>query len=356
MDRLQPEYKVCVRCFTFNQSKYITDAMNGFTIQETNFPFVCCIVDDASVDGEQNVIRDYVREHFDMSGSSVAYEKETKYAHIIYAQHQMNKNCFFAVLLLKENHFSQKKSKLPYLREWRNNVLYEALCEGDDCWIDSSKLQLQIDILDNNENVSMVHCDYTVVDKDSKDLYSPYFDWMRKRAKTGYVFHRLIRGNYIQTLTCCFRMNMHSNDIYKYAPAHYDYTLFLSMASLGRIVYVDRIVGRYRRLPTGAIGCSALKYVDYGRQVSLYFSKQYLDGKIKFSSTLISLCTYIEIVCKLLSVFRKKEYRKQVYEIINHHIMLLAFLLPASLLQIYRSVKWEIYTDNHKNDDSWKKQ
>ena len=34
------EYKVMVRCATYNQSKYIWDALNGFAIQETDFPFM----------------------------------------------------------------------------------------------------------------------------------------------------------------------------------------------------------------------------------------------------------------------------------------------------------------------------
>ena len=57
-----PKFKVTVSCMTYNQSKYITDAMNGFTMQQTDFPFVCTIVDDASTDGEQQVIKQYVEE------------------------------------------------------------------------------------------------------------------------------------------------------------------------------------------------------------------------------------------------------------------------------------------------------
>ena len=106
-----PQFKVRVDCMTFNHSKYIKDAMNGFTMQQTDFPFVCTIVDDASTDGEQDVIRKYVEEHFDLSIDGVSYERETDYAHIIYAQHKTNKNCFFVVLFLKENHYSQNKDK-----------------------------------------------------------------------------------------------------------------------------------------------------------------------------------------------------------------------------------------------------
>ena len=131
-----PKFKVTVSCMTYNQSKYITDAMNGFTMQQTDFPFVCTIVDDASTDGEQEVIRKYVEENFDFSEGSAAYSKETDYAFITYAQHKTNKNCYFAVLYLKENHYSQNKDKSPYLKEWRDGVEYMAICEEDDYWID----------------------------------------------------------------------------------------------------------------------------------------------------------------------------------------------------------------------------
>ena len=106
-----PKFKVSVRCFTFNQAKYIEDTMNGFVMQQTDFPFVCCIVDDASTDGEQDVIKKYMDMHFDYSPNSVSFEKETDYAYIHYAQHKENKNCYFAVLFLKENHYSKKMGK-----------------------------------------------------------------------------------------------------------------------------------------------------------------------------------------------------------------------------------------------------
>lgn len=149
-----PKFKVCVRCFTFNHSKYITNAMNGFVMQQTDFPYVCCIVDDASTDGEQEVIRKYVSDNFDLSEGSCHFERETDYAFITYAQHKTNKNCYFAVLYLKKNHYSIKKPKKPYLAEWQDGCEYYALCEGDDYWIKPYKLKKQVDILDNNGTLS----------------------------------------------------------------------------------------------------------------------------------------------------------------------------------------------------------
>lgn len=163
-----PKFKVCCRCLTFNQAKYITDAMNGFTMQQTSFPFVCTIVDDASTDGEQEVIKQYVEDNFDFSEGSAAFNKETDYAHITYAQHNTNKNCYFAVLYLKENHYSQRKSKMGYLSEWRDMCEYEALCEGDDYWIDSSKLQCQNDALDKNPECTIAYCRVSVISTETK--------------------------------------------------------------------------------------------------------------------------------------------------------------------------------------------
>lgn len=147
-------FVVRVSCMTYNHASFIIDAMNGFVMQVTKFPFVCTIVDDASTDGEQKVIREYVIENFDIMDYSVSYDKVTDYGHVTFAQHKTNKNCFFAVICLKENHYSQRKSKDSYLTEWMDTK-YIALCEGDDYWTDPLKLQKQVGFMDEHEDCSM---------------------------------------------------------------------------------------------------------------------------------------------------------------------------------------------------------
>lgn len=139
-------YLVGVRCMTYNQSSYITDALDGFVMQQTRFPYVCLIFDDASTDGEQEVIRTYLDEHFDRQDES-AFEKETDYGQVLFSRHKSNRNCYFAVFLLKENHYSQRKDKLAYYRGWLD-FDYFALCEGDDYWTDPFKLQKQLDYME----------------------------------------------------------------------------------------------------------------------------------------------------------------------------------------------------------------
>lgn len=150
-----PDFLVYIDCITYNHASYIEDAMNGFCMQETTFPFVAAIIDDASTDGEQNVIKRYLEENFDFSEKAVARKWETDDAYFIYAQHKTNKNCYFAVVLLKYNFYQLKKDKTPLISEWRNIAKYVAFCEGDDYWTKKEKLQTQVDFLEQNLNYSM---------------------------------------------------------------------------------------------------------------------------------------------------------------------------------------------------------
>lgn len=149
-------FGVCVKCFTFNHAPYIKDAMNGFTMQQTDFPFVCTIVDDASTDDEPEVIRKYLQESFDLEDKSVCRNEESDDYVMIFARHKDNHNCYFAVYFLKYNHYSIKKNKMPYITEW-TNTKYIALCEGDDYWIDPYKLQKQYEFLESHSEYGLVY-------------------------------------------------------------------------------------------------------------------------------------------------------------------------------------------------------
>ena len=247
-----PEFKVYCRCFTFNQSKYITDTMNGFTMQQTSFPFVCTIVDDASTDGEQEVIRKYVEDNFDLSEGSVAYNKETDYAYVTYAQHKTNKNCYFVVLYLKENHYSQRKPKMGYLSEWQDICEYEAPCEGDDYWIDKDKLQKQVEVMDNNPNVSLVHTDFYFLEEDtSKMVESKTLQCSSKQD----ILINIINGNRyrIQTMTTLFRGKDHEkiiqSDDFLYKSRYFlmgDTQLWTGLLEIGDIYCIHTPTSVYR--------------------------------------------------------------------------------------------------------------
>ena len=147
----QKYYKVIVKTITFNHSKYIQDTMNGVAMQITNFPFVNIVLEDHSTDGEQDVIKLWLERECDMS---LAEHYDIPTAEVIIVPHKSNRNCTFAVYFHKVNLFRQMEKREAQLYPWRYNSEYEALCEGDDYWTDSLKLQKQVDFLDANPDYS----------------------------------------------------------------------------------------------------------------------------------------------------------------------------------------------------------
>ena len=151
---LQQRFKVLVRCFTYNQSKYIVETLNGFAIQTTNFPFVCLVMDDASTDGEQDVIKTWMEKECDMARAEFL---DIPSSIVILVPHYVNTSCIFAFYMLKKNLHNVESQKMELVNSWRERSEYEALCEGDDYWIDSMKLQKQVDFLEDNQDYGMCY-------------------------------------------------------------------------------------------------------------------------------------------------------------------------------------------------------
>ena len=57
---------VIVWCLTYNQKEYIKNALDGFIMQETTFPFEVIVHDDASTDGTTDIIKEYAKNYPDI--------------------------------------------------------------------------------------------------------------------------------------------------------------------------------------------------------------------------------------------------------------------------------------------------
>lgn len=125
--------QVSVKCITFNQAKFISNAIDSFLSQITTFPFEIVIHDDCSTDGTQEVLKKY----------------QKRYPNII------------TVLFEEENQYSKGNSINEIMKPYLNGT-YIALCEGDDCWCDSFKLQKQYEFMIKNPDCSLC-CHNTVI-------------------------------------------------------------------------------------------------------------------------------------------------------------------------------------------------
>lgn len=116
------EILVSICCITYNHEKYIRDAIEGFLMQKTDFPFEVLIHDDASTDGTADIIREY----------------ETKYPDIIKPIYQTENQYSKGIKISATYNYPRAKGK------------YIALCEGDDYWTDPLKLQIQVNVLEKH--------------------------------------------------------------------------------------------------------------------------------------------------------------------------------------------------------------
>ena len=273
----RPPYKVFVWCNTYNQASYIKDTMDGFCIQQTNFPFVCMIMDDASTDGEPEVIKQYLHDYFD-----IEWTKETDDYHLTLARHKENKNCYFAVYLLKYNHYSIKKLRLRYYKELADDIDYVALCEGDDYWTDAHKLQKQADALDANPQATLVYTNFQAIDAEGNPIIRPFIKDFPKRSHSGDNLPTLLRyGNYIMVLTSMYRYKVFESESLTNCPVRMDFNTTMSAALMGDFIWLPEQTGCYRILESGITRTGHRKGVTWAQNIYRYYAGLVMNGQCK---------------------------------------------------------------------------
>lgn len=247
-------FTVCIRSYTYNHARYLKNTMDGFVKQETNFPFVAIIIDDASTDNAAQILTNYFNSSFDTGNSSVAYRAEEEYGTVLFAQHLTNKNCYFAIVLLKENHYRQRKSKGQYLSHWRENSEFIAICEGDDYWIDPHKLQKQVDILNEDPELMAVVTNSMIVDSEGKTLSNCMENIVPGNRDGRYSLHDYLKNvHHYPTATVLYRNNHYSEvrKMIRHTKNKYlgDWTLWAILHSFGDFYYLNAVTSAYRINP-----------------------------------------------------------------------------------------------------------
>lgn len=240
MDANDSCFKVCVKCWTYNHAPYITDALDGFVNQRTDFPYVCIIVDDASTDGEPDVVRDYLSKHFELVDNTVVRNEETNDYVLSFARHKTNRNCFFAVYYLKYNHHG-KKSKSLYFDYWAKSIKYQAMCEGDDYWIDPYKLSRQVALMEEHPEYSMCVENGYWLDLRTKEM-SPF----STNPEKDISIEEMLICRQFPTASVMFRSEFASGFGKLHKPV-LDTSIWVYLATKGVIHYLPIISSVYRR-------------------------------------------------------------------------------------------------------------
>jgi len=238
------DYLVLCSTITYQHAAYIEDTMNGFAMQQTSFPFACYIIDDASTDGEPEVIKAYLAKNFQMDK---AEHYDLELAEVIVAKHNTNPNCIFAVYLLKRNLWKEPDLKRPLGQPWCNRAKYIALCEGDDYWTDPYKLQKQVDYMEEHSNCCIyAHNSYTL-DTATQQMGLFNRKFVHKHEYTLKEF--LTRGWFSPTQSLMYRQENYESVCPICKAMHGDYSLQMNLLMKeGSYLYYDnQLMSVYRQ-------------------------------------------------------------------------------------------------------------
>ena len=222
---------VAIHCLVYNHEPYLRDCLEGFVMQQTSFPFVAIVHDDASTDGSAAIIREY----------------EERYPNIIKPIYET------------ENQWRKPDGSLGRIMNAAidaTGAKYVAMCEGDDYWTDPLKLQKQVDILEADESLMACCTNCSVVDMNSDVLEEKRVQPVVKENKQGRYSLRdfFDQGHQYPTLSVLYR-NTHRDEVRQKTnamrnPYMGDWTLWIALLCFGDMYYLDEVTCAYRINPT----------------------------------------------------------------------------------------------------------
>lgn len=217
--------KVSVSITTYNQEKFISQAIESALMQNTNFDFEIIIGEDDSTDNTREIVKTF-REKYPEKIRLFLNDRKN----VIYIDGKPTGRWNFVNNL--------KKATGQYV----------ALLEGDDYWTSPYKLQKQVDYLDNHPKTAICFHNVNVVYEDCEKQSHPFLNEMNfPLNKTLFTVEDLLRGNFIQTCSAMFRAGLF-NEIpeWFYRVPMGDWPLHILNALHGNIGYINDILGAYR--------------------------------------------------------------------------------------------------------------
>lgn len=163
------EIIVSVLMPTYNHESFITYAIESFLRQEVNFRIELLIGDDCSTDNTSVIAQKFASQYPDK---------------IHYFKYCENHG------LMQNYKFLLEKAKGKYI----------AILESDDIWIDSFKLQKQVDLIETNNQCGIVCSNWIVIGSKSEEL-----ERSKKPKKQDYS--ELLKTNFIGAVTVLFSRN-----------------------------------------------------------------------------------------------------------------------------------------------------
>jgi glycosyltransferase involved in cell wall biosynthesis len=211
--------KVTVSITTYNQEKFIVQAIQSALAQRTEFDFEILVGEDQSSDRTRELVCDYAARYPDR----------------------------IRVLC---NDYNEDHLRLNGKQNFANNILnargeYIALLEGDDYWTDPLKLQKQVEFLEGHKECCAcfhnVRVHYEEAPEHDRNFHSPPLE------KPFFALPDIVSYHFIPTCSTVFRNGLfRSFPDWFYRSAMGDWPLHVLNAEHGLYGYIDEVMAVYR--------------------------------------------------------------------------------------------------------------
>lgn len=225
---IQPLVSVTVA--TYQHANYIKECLDGILMQKVTFPYEIILGEDGSVDGTQEICKEYAEKHPDKIRLFIRDRKLSQY--------------------VGENGKVTRFNGIWNRMSARGK--YIAWCEGDDYWIDPLKLQKQVDFLENHKDYGLVCTDFDLISEGVHE-YRLNNSWVKNDNEVLEAI--LLAKCDIGTLTVLYRKSIYDNLPHLYRGQGFlmgDLPLWIEFAFTSKIKYLKMRTACYRRLNNSA--------------------------------------------------------------------------------------------------------
>lgn len=227
--------KVCVRLMTFDHEMYIAQAMDGIMMQDVNFNIEVVVGDDFSKDETLKIIKSY---------------SDTDKIKIRVLERKIGGDYW-----IKRQKFGRLYNFIDTLQNCSAD--YIALLDGDDYWMDRSKLQFQLDLMIENENLS--GCGYkenSIIEKQEIHIDQPEIDFYNVHE----TFNKMHLGHTSSWMFKNYGSEFHSFlNNFNYNLPMGDTPLLFFLLEKGSFGLIDSIATYYRIHSTGLYSMAGKK-------------------------------------------------------------------------------------------------
>lgn len=319
---MKEKIKVSILCLAYNHEKYIGKTLDSFINQDTNFQFEVIVHDDASTDNTTKIIKEY----------------QKKYPRII--------KPVFQEINQYPTHSGEMIQTFLLPRALGE---YICLCEGDDYWIDTKKIQKQVDFMDKNKDFSICFTKVKTL-KNGKLLNDAHSNVYPKLLgdRTVFSLEDILLENFIATCSVMYRKKDIVTPKIPTGLPFGDWTLNTLTAQNGKIKYINKAMAVYR-VHQGGVWSSMSRYdrektvLSFYSYINKYFKNKYsaiIIDKIK-NMALYHISDSTKFKKVVLSL-KKEQYKHRNLITELHEKTKYADQLLAQIDQIKNSLSWKL--------------